>query len=373
MNTEPNQISGTPQPQPNSGLPSVPPAPPGVAPPTQEPPRHKTGLVKSLITVLILAVISSVLFLNAATITDYMVARTVATPTQQVVELADEISLTPRGKDIFYSSQPVLATSASAFPCKSGESNSVILGCYGSLSLWFDKGQIYILDVKNNQLDGVVQVTAAHEMLHAAYQRLNFIERADVDRMVRAEYEKLKDNPVLKEQMEYYHINEPGQDINELHSILATTVSTLDPALENYYARYFIDRAKVVDLYQHYFQALHQNDELIKSLKVKLDAEAEALSVDTERYEADLQQLNSDIASFNARANSGGFSSRSAFEAARSALATRAASLNARAESLNTRVNAYNDDVVAINNLSAQTEELYSSLKGVDSPETVEQ
>ncbi|MGB4762458.1 MAG: hypothetical protein WBP12_03850 [Candidatus Saccharimonas sp.] len=323
--------------------------------------------------VIVLTIASGLVLFNGAAITDYIAARTIAVPSTVVVSIADEIALTPRGRDILYSTQPILADSASNFPCKSGESNSVILGCYGSTGAWFDKGQIYILDVKNDQLTGVVQVTAAHEMLHAAYQRLNFIEQSQVDQMVRAEYEKRKDDTVLKEQMEYYHLNEPGQDINELHSILATTVATLDPALEQYYTRYFTDRAHVVGLYQQYSQALHKNDETIKLLKVKLDTEAASLGVDTQRYEADLDQLNADIQSFNTRANSGEFSSRSSFELARAALLNRTASLNARSTALNTRVVAYNDLVKQINALSAQTEELYSSLKGVEAPETVEQ
>lgn len=367
MNTEPNQTSGALEQSPNSSLSPVQSEGTGSVPLPPERPRKKSRW-RGLLTTLVLLLLSGALLLNAAPITDYLAARTISTPSAEIVTIANDIALTPRGRDIFYSSQPVLADSSSGFPCKSGETNSVILGCYGSLATWFDKGQIYILDVKNSELEGVVQVTAAHEMLHAAYQRLNFLERNSVDKMVRAQYEKLKDDPVLKEQMEYYHLNEPGQDINELHSILATTIGSLDPDLESYYTRYFTDRNKVVTLYQQYFQSLHRNDEKIKQLKAKLDNDAELLATDTARYDADLQQLNTDILSFNARAASGGFGSKSAFEAARDALMVRVNSLNERAESLNARVNAYNEDVKTINALSAQTEELYSSLKGVDAP-----
>lgn len=370
MNNEPNQTSGIPPIGQNSEPTTSYPAQQVAVPiATERPKRRALGKV---ITALVVSAVAIVIALNFSPITDYFLARTIATPDEKIASIADDIALTPGGRDIFYASQPLLAPNAKDFPCKSGETSSVILGCYASSTLWLDKGQIYILDVKNSALQGVIQVTAAHEMLHAAYHRLSFFERAHIDDLVSKQYALLRDDPVLKEQMEYYHANEPGQDVNELHSILGTTVAKLDPELERYYARYFTDRSSVVAQYTHYSTALHQNDQKIKDLKTKLDADAAALAVDTERYEADLAQLNVDIQSFNARATGGGFSSQSAFTAARSALLARAANLNARSDALNSRVAAYNQDVKTINSLSAQTEELYSSLKGVATPGMIE-
>ena len=370
MNNEPNQTSGIPPVQQNSQTTLSYPVQQTEASDSLAKPKRK--LFGKLVTTLIVSAIAVVVALNFTPISDYFLARTIAAPDQKVASIADDIALTSGGRDIFYASQPLLAASAKNFPCKSGEISSVILGCYASSAVWFDKGQIYILNVKNSALEGVVQVTAAHEMLHAAYHRLSVFERSHIDELVSNQYAKLRDDPVLKEQMAYYQANEPGQDVNELHSILGTTVPKLDPELEQYYARYFTDRAKVVALYTQYSSALHQNDQKIKGLKTKLDSEAAALGTDTERYEADLAQLNADIQSFNDRATGGGFSSQSAFTAARSALLARVAALNIRSDSLNTRVAAYNEDVKTINSLSAQTDELYSSLKGVAVPGAVE-
>ncbi|MGB4767941.1 MAG: hypothetical protein WBP22_01670 [Candidatus Saccharimonas sp.] len=370
MNNEPNQTSGIPPiPQNNEQAPVHIEQRVGVSEVSEKP---KPKVARRIVAWVFLAGVAIFVGLNFTPMTDYLWARTVAAPDEKVVAIADDISLTPGGRDIFYASQPLLAPSAKDFPCKSGETSSVILGCYSSSTVWFDKGQIYILDVKNSALDGVVQVTAAHEMLHAAYHRLSFLERTHIDKLVSDQYMKLRDDPVLKEQMEYYHANEPGQDVNELHSILGTTVAKLDPELERYYARYFTDRANVIALYTNYSSALHQNDQKINDLKAKLDTEAAALAIDTERYEADLSQLNVDIQSFNTRASSGGFGSQSAFTAARAALLARTAALNARSDLLNSRVAAYNEDVKTINSLSAQTEELYSSLKGVAVPGMIE-
>ena len=303
-------------------------------------------------------------------IVDY-VATSFYTPTTEVANIASELQLTPRGKDIFYASKPVIADSASSFPCKSGEVSSVILGCYAGEAGLFSTGTIYVLNVKNVDLEGVIQVTAAHELLHAAYSRLNIFERTRVDKLVLAEYEEIKGEPAIKEQMEYYKLAEPGQDSNELHSIIGTTVAKLDPELEAYYAGYFSNRSAIVAHYETYFAALHKNDTEIKALAAKLQAEMAALGQDTQTYQTDLQQLNLDIQSFNTRATSGGFTSKSSFEIARAALVTRVNAMDARADQLNARVAAYNEDVKRINSLSAQIEELYSSLKGVEAPSGV--
>lgn len=311
------------------------------------------------------------LLLNRYAITDYLAAHAYYTPSGQVKQIADELKLTPRAQDIFYASHPVVADSSSNFPCKSNEVNSVILGCHSTNAGLFDQGTIYIVNVQNDTLDGVVQVTAAHEMLHAAYARLSVFDKPRVDAMVIAEYDKIKDDPTIKEAMAYYKIAEPGQDVNELHSIIGTTVATLDPDLEAYYKQYFVDRAVIVGYYQNYFQALHKNDAQIKVLEAKLKTESESLELDVTRYQTDLQQLNTDIESFNERASSGGFVSRSSFETARAALTVRIDALNTQASSLNARVKAYNEDVQILNSLSAQTQELYSSLKGVEAPTSV--
>ena len=66
-----------------------------------------------------------------------------------------------------------------------------MLGCY-----ILNKG-IYVYDITDDRLAGVRQVTTAHEMLHAAYDRLSVKERAQVDAMTAAAYEKL-DNIRIK-------------------------------------------------------------------------------------------------------------------------------------------------------------------------------
>ena len=53
-------------------------------------------------------------------------------------------------------------------------------------------------------------------------------------------------NDSLRNQLRQYRISEPGQENNELHSILGTEIRKLTPALETHYAQFFINRLAVV-------------------------------------------------------------------------------------------------------------------------------
>ncbi len=84
-------------------------------------------------------------------------------------------------------------------------------------------------------------VTAAHEMLHAAYAELAPGQRRRVDQLLDQAFEASADQR-LRDTLAEYADAEPGQRHNELHSILPTEVAELSPPLERYYQRYFEDR-----------------------------------------------------------------------------------------------------------------------------------
>lgn len=319
---------------------------------------------KSLLVIVLLAIVVGLGLFYHSYVYDYVYANYVYHPASQVKALVDDLGLTERGTDIFYASQPLLSDSSQSFPCSSGEDNAVILGCFEAGGVWISPGLIYVLDVQNPSLRGVVAVTAAHEILHAAYARLNVFERQRVDTMIEVGYNKIKGDPVIKDQMAYYQISEPGQNLNELHSIIGTTVVNIDPALEAYYGRYFKNRQILVTDYQNYYQALHKNDAQVKDLEAKLKTASTELATDIGSYSSDLEQLNADIEAFNSRANAGTMSNRT-FAVEKNALITRIDNMNDRASGINTRVVAYNDNINLLNSLSAETQSLYSSLKSV--------
>ena len=286
------------------------------------------------------------------------------TPSSQISAIEQRVTLTSAGKRIFHATSPEVQDSEQFnSSCHSVERTTAILGCYY-------RDRIYLYNVQNDELDGALDVTAAHELLHAAYARLNAFERQKVDGLVRAAYQKVKDEPTLKRLMEYYKQAEPGAEVNELHSILGTTIANLDSELERHYARYFTNRASIVALNQRYTQVFSELDQQAASLKTKISTEESALKTETDTYQNELNQLNSDIQSFNQRAASGDFSSQE-FYAARNVLSGRVAALNRRQNQLNARISAYNTMIVEYNKLAVRAQQLNQSMNGVSAPSEV--
>ena len=143
--------------------------------------------------------------------------------------------MTPTGRSVFFSASPQLRARAGfTLSCPDTEKKQ-ILGCYVN-------GRIFILRVDRPELSTVMEVTAAHEMLHAAYDRLSGSERRRIDGLTTSFYAASKD-PELKEIVERY----PASDrTNELHSLLGTQVADLSSDLERHYRQYFSDRSRVV-------------------------------------------------------------------------------------------------------------------------------
>ncbi len=156
-----------------------------------------------------------------------------------VILLANDTQMSTQGRRIFYLAQPQVTPRNGDF-CHSKSEKTIILGCYSPA-----KDKISIQEVEDPRLDGVMQVTAAHEMLHAAYHRLSDTERKRVDEELAIVFSKLTDRRV-KDNIALYQQQDPKVVPNELHSILATEVEVLTPFLENYYQRYFTDRSAVV-------------------------------------------------------------------------------------------------------------------------------
>ncbi|HUD03474.1 MAG TPA: hypothetical protein VMR51_01685 [Patescibacteria group bacterium] len=223
---------------------------------------------KTLIVLLIFVGAILLLWLNRYNIHDFIVLRGYKPP-QTVAQLAVDDTMSSYGKRLFYVNKPQISDKSSFnSECKSTE-QTIVLGCYTG-------SHIYIYKIVDPTLNGIEQVTAAHEMLHAAYDRLGPSERAHVDALVEAAYKKLND-PRINALADSYQKQEPGSVPNELHSILGTEVSNVGPDLEVYYSKYFSNRAKIVAYAQNYEQVF------------------ENLRSQVEKYDADLALRKSQI------------------------------------------------------------------------------
>jgi hypothetical protein len=218
-------------------------------------------------------------------------------PTADVQSIADKTTFTDNGKFYLYASNPSVETAADFNnDCKRLESNNAILGCYTNK-------RIYVYNVENKQLDGIQEVTAAHETLHAIWDRMSEKDKASVGVMLDEAYSKIND-PDLSSRMDYYARNEPGERLNELHSILGTEYPDLGNNLENYYKKYFTDRSKIVAFhksYQSVFDNLKsQSDSLfsdLQSKKASIDASIAKYNNDISVLQADYNALQASLAS----------------------------------------------------------------------------
>ena len=214
-------------------------------------------------------------------------------PSAAVAQLAMADSMTSAGRYLFYASEPSVDDRI-AFNqhCVNTSEHSLVLGCYAAQ-------RIYVYDVTDPQLSGTKEVTAAHEMLHAAYERLSASEQQRVNEMLTPIIQHMTD-PRILELIQLYNKQEPGQLYNEMHSVLATEYHTLSPELEKYYSRYFADRQKIVgyaDRYQAIFSAskarIASYDQQLNALKTQIQANNASLETRQQDLNVESAQLSS--------------------------------------------------------------------------------
>jgi hypothetical protein len=313
------------------------------------------GYIATIVVVFISIAATLFLVVNRQSVIDH-IAVWQYKPSAEVATFADRVDLSEAGKFLFYASQPSLeGTQAFNAKCSRLERTTAVLGCY-------DGRIIYVYDVPNPTLDGIREVTAAHEMLHAAYQRLSGGDLKKVNALVEAEYEKLRNNAEFAERMAFYARTEPGERDNELHSIIGTEVASISPDLEAYYKTYFDDRSKVVALHTHYasiFASLQvRSDELSSQMTVLADA----IEQESKAYNGNVNQLNTDIAAFNARAKNGTFSSQAQFNSERSALIARSTALEDQRAAINDKRTQYDKLREELSSIASESEALNRSI-----------
>lgn len=306
--------------------------------------RNSHGYIASLVVTAISVAITLFLVVNRQIIVDTVSAWQYE-PTSEISAFVERTGMSEKGEFLFYASQPSLeGTQAFNSNCSRIEKSTAILGCY-------DGRQIYIYDVPNQKLDGIREVTSAHEMLHAAYIRLDDEYRREIDALLEAEYEKLKDNAEFSERMEFYARTEPGERANELHSIIGTEIAQISPQLETHYKRYFDDRNKTVALHSQYASVFAGVQARGKELSQQLTVLADQIDNDTVAYNAAVNQLNQDIAQFKARAENGEFESQQELDVALASLTARSAQLDARLAAIKDSRETYNalrEELIAI-------------------------
>lgn len=272
-------------------------------------------------------------------------------PSSQVVKIRDSLQLTSLG-GLYFDSSHTAIEKADGFNqnCPQSEPNNPVVGCYSSQ-------MIYIYDVKNSKLDGIEETTAAHELLHAAYERMSDDERSDIDAELQKVYKTLKTKE-LEARMNYYQKNEPGEENNELHSILGTEFRQLGTTLENHYAKYFTDRSSVLSFYQKYQAVFTRITGRLDSLAVSINKRTLRLNKNITVYNNDQSVLNDDINQFKKRR----FTSQTELDAVYNSLTSRQTVLDGRLRTLKSELAAIERLRKEYNTLRQEYEELSQSI-----------
>lgn len=308
--------------------------------------REGVGLVVSIA----LLVLALLLWWQRQAVTDWWRLQSYS-PTVEVTTLAKEDTMTDRATRIFYVNHPRVLTSAAGFHSECPQSEkTIVLGCYHS-----SQAGIGIYKVQDQRLNGVEEVTAAHEMLHAAYDRLSSSEKTWINAELQSFFQNSVHDQRIIETINSYKQTEPGQVVNEMHSIMGSEVNNLTPSLEAYYKRYFTNRSAITafaDKYEAEFKnridKINSYDQQLESLKQDIDSEENSLDSQLTQLQTDRQRLDS--------LRSSG----------------QIAEYNAAVPGFNAEVNQYNDavsklkaDIAEYNNLVSTRNSIASELRGL--------
>ncbi|WP_373542721.1 hypothetical protein [Chamaesiphon sp.] len=191
-------------------------------------------------------------------------------PSSAIAKLATNTTMTETGQRLFYVNNPTIeARKSSLNLCKRSE-QTIVLGCYV-----VNRG-IFLQSVSDPRLQGVMEVTAAHEMLHVVYQRMSLFEQVQINKQLQAILKQLQ-NPRILKLVDTYNTQDRLSVNNELHSILGTEVRNLSPELEDHYREYFTERSAIVALSERYEGVFTELRTKAKTLTQQLITQKSAL------------------------------------------------------------------------------------------------
>lgn len=297
-----------------------------------------------LVTLLVLLAATGTAVIERNNLYDWWQLRHYQAPSV-VAGLAAQDTMTAYARKLFYINHPAVVTgSAFSQPCPNdGGEKTIVLGCYHG-----GESGIYLLGVSDPRLNGVEQVTAAHEMLHAAYERLNQSERQRVDGLLLDYYDHDLHDQRIAATIAAYKQSEPHDVVDEMHSVFGTEIANLPAALENYYSQYFVNRATVAG-----FAAQYQGEFTSRQSTVAQDdARLTGMRSQINGLEADLKTrlsaINAQQTTLNAERANGNIPA-----------------YNAGVPGYNSLVDAYNSEAANLQALIAQYNQLVASRNAV--------
>jgi hypothetical protein len=311
--------------------------------------RKQIGLT-SLVLVLILAMVA---LAKAQAIDDWIRLRGYSPPAG-IAKIAGEDKLTAKAEHILYVTHPVLDTNPTDFAQRCSQTEqTIVLGCYHSgLSAFTGDSFLFVKAVNDPRLNGVEEVTTAHEMLHAAYDRLSASQKQSIDKMLLDYYNNDLHDQRIIDTMNSYKQTEPDDVVNEMHSVFGTEIANLPAPLENYYKQYFIDRQAVTAFAQNYEGEFTSRLNQIKADDTKLAQEKADIQSKEFQLQTDLAGIEADRARVEASND----------EATINQYNSRVSAYNSSVRQLRNEISAYNSLVEQRNQIANELRSLQNSL-----------
>ena len=281
-------------------------------------------------------------------------------PVGEMLQIRDSLGLTERGEFLFRASMPKLSESDEFNAiCRTTEDEEIaVLGCYTDKS-------IYVYNINAVELDGIKELTTAHELLHAVWDRMDEEKRSELGSVLKRVYDNAGEY-LEKELMTY----DETQRQEELFVRAGTEIMNVPAELEKVYAEVFKDQDAVVAFYNKYIAVFRAMEAEMDSLEKEMETvSAEIESVSSE-YEGRMGQLNADIVSFNACADVAGcFKTNDEFYARRGELLAQQGQLNAMYDRINQLIDKYNELVSKYNADVTKTNKLNQIMNSNSKPE----
>lgn len=240
-------------------------------------------------------------------------------PSAEVAALADRMSLTASGQDVFFRTEPelvgdeILTLCAGAHggePAPSpdadeGGGDAVTLGCYRP-----GTDRMFLFEPSDERLAGFTVTFAAHELLHAVYGRMSPEQQSEVDSLVAAEVARIPEGDPVLAQIDASVGGDESRRGNEQFAYLGSQVQLdggFSPELESLYAETFADRAALVGVHSASIALLEGVRADVDAAWARVvDAETAAgqaraqWNADQSWYDQALARYNSDLAQFEA-------------------------------------------------------------------------
>lgn len=270
----------------------------------------------------------------------------------KVGEIVGEIELTKKGERILRATRPSLeGKSEFNAHCQNGNEATSLLGCYAG-------GKIYVFEVTEEKLEKANRVTLAHELLHAAWERMSEGERDRVKSLLDEVYEQKRD--WFEDELKAYS---EAQRTEEIYTRVGTKVRDLPEELEKHYAQYFANREKIVEFYEEYEAPFLELKVELTQLAAKIQQVRDEIDAGRDEYTKAVAELDAKIDQFNTcAAEAGCFASQGEFNTRRGELLAEKAALEERRNELNAKITENNERIVKYREMAGELAELNEAM-----------